>query len=155
MKHPPIEICFDLSRSIDLHKISTKQTGEEAIEGVTSGLISLNETVTWRAKHFGVWQKLITKITEYQRPIFFADEMVKGAFKAFRHEHHFEEIGEETLMIDYFEFQSPFGIVGKLVNRIVLIEYMTNMLEIRNQVIKEAAESDKWKELLNETEIGW
>lgn len=39
----PIERCFDLSRSIDLHKISTAHTKEEAINGVTSGLINLDE----------------------------------------------------------------------------------------------------------------
>ena len=38
-----LEICFDLSRSIDLHKISTAKTNEEAIEGTTSGLINLNK----------------------------------------------------------------------------------------------------------------
>lgn len=52
----PIDRCFDLSRSIDLHKVSTEQTNEEAIDGVTSGLISLDESVTWRAKHFGIDQ---------------------------------------------------------------------------------------------------
>ena len=35
------KIVFDLSRSIDLHKISTQQTNEEAIAGVTSGLIGI------------------------------------------------------------------------------------------------------------------
>jgi len=34
-----IEICFDLSRSIDLHQISTAKTKERAIDGVTRGLI--------------------------------------------------------------------------------------------------------------------
>ncbi|EAR12565.1 hypothetical protein PI23P_08065 [Polaribacter irgensii 23-P] len=33
------EIVFDLSRSIDLHKISTEQTNEQAIAGKISGLI--------------------------------------------------------------------------------------------------------------------
>jgi hypothetical protein len=47
----PIERVFDLSRSINLHKISTAHTNEEAIGGITSGLINKNETVTWRAKH--------------------------------------------------------------------------------------------------------
>ena len=44
---------FDLSRSIDLHQISTKQTQEKVIAGRMSGLIELGESVTWRAKHFG------------------------------------------------------------------------------------------------------
>ena len=42
----PVDVCFDLSRSIDLHTISTKHTGERAVAGVTAGLIELGETVT-------------------------------------------------------------------------------------------------------------
>ncbi len=85
----PIGKVFDLSRSIDLHMRSTAQTGEQAIAGKTAGLMEPGETVTWRAKHFGIWQKLTSKITEFNYPTFFADEMVSGAFKSFRHEHHF------------------------------------------------------------------
>ena len=36
------EIVFDLSRSIDLHKISTEHTKETAIDGKTAGLIGAN-----------------------------------------------------------------------------------------------------------------
>ena len=137
--------CFNLSRSIDLHVISTEHTNEEAVDGVTSGLINLDETVTWRAKHFGIYQNLTTKITEFDSPNFFVDEMVKGAFKGFRHEHHFEAIENGTLMTDIFDYQSPFGILGKLVDFIVLKRYMTKLLERRNDTIKEFAESTKWK----------
>ncbi len=75
-----IVTVFDLARSIDLHKISTEKTNEIAIAGKTSGLIGANESVTWRAKHFGIYQNLTSKITEFDRPNYFADEMVKGAF---------------------------------------------------------------------------
>jgi hypothetical protein len=51
-----IKIIFNLIRSIDLHKISTKKPKKEAISGKTSGLISLGETLTWRAKHLGFTQ---------------------------------------------------------------------------------------------------
>jgi hypothetical protein len=57
----PIEICFDLSRSIDLHQQSTQQTHEKAIAGRTTGLIELNEFVTWQATHFLITQKLTSK----------------------------------------------------------------------------------------------
>jgi putative ubiquitin-RnfH superfamily antitoxin RatB of RatAB toxin-antitoxin module len=72
-----LEICFDLSTSIDLHKLSTAHTNEEAIAGVTSGLIGLNDSVTWRAKHFGIYQTLTTKITAHNRPHYFRDEQTK------------------------------------------------------------------------------
>ena len=141
-------IVFDLSRSIDLHKISTEQTNEEAIAGTTSGLIGLNESVTWRAKHFGIYQKLTSRITEYDRPTYFADEMVKGAFREFKHEHHFAEVNGQTLMTDIFDYKSPFGIMGKVADYLFLKSYMTELLIQRNRIVKEFAESNKWKEIL-------
>ena len=143
------EIVFDLSRSIDLHKISTAHTNEQAIAGKVSGLIELNESVTWRAKHFGVYQNLTSKITEFDKPNYFVDEMQEGAFKEFKHEHHFTELNGETLMIDIFNYKSPFGILGELADRIFLEKYMTELLSKRNQVVKEFAESEKWKTVLN------
>lgn len=142
------EIVFDLSRSIDLHKISTEHTNEKAVDGKTSGLISEGEWVTWRAKHFGVCQNMTSKITEFYRPDFFADEMVKGAFKSFRHEHHFKEFNGGTLMTDYFDYKSPFGFLGNLSDKLFLKKYMKDLLEKRNQTIKEFAESKRWKEVI-------
>jgi len=144
-----IQIVFDLSRSIDLHKISTEHTNEEAIAGKTSGLIELGEQVTWRAKHFGVYQNLTSKITNYKNPIYFTDEMVSGAFNSFKHEHHFEYINDQTIMTDYFEYVSPFGIFGKFVDFLFLKKYMITLLDKSNQTIKEFAESEKWKTVLN------
>src|SRR5258708_33854484 len=100
----PIEKCFDLSRSIDLHIESTKQTGEQAIAGRTSGLIELGETVTWRAKHLGIWQTLTARITVFEYPNHFTDEMVDGAFKSIRHEHLFYAAGDQTELKDIFTF---------------------------------------------------
>lgn len=143
-----IEIVFDLSRSIDLHKISTEQTKEEAIKGKTSGLIGKGEWVTWRAKHFGFYQTLTSKIVEFERPDHFVDEMVKGAFRSFRHQHYFTKSDFGTLMIDYFEYKSPLGFLGNLADRLFLEKYMKKLLEKRNQTIKEFAESDMWKQVL-------
>lgn len=82
----PVQRCFDLSRSIDLHVLSTRKTHEKAVAGVMSGLIGLNEVVTWRARHFGIWQQLTTRITAFNAPVFFEDQMVRGAFKKIRHQ---------------------------------------------------------------------
>ena len=137
----PIEKVFDLARSIDLHMESTKQTGEKAIGGKTSGLIGLGETVTWRAKHFGIRQNMTSKITEFERPDHFVDEMVQGAFKSLWHEHRFTYSDGRTTMKDTFIFESPFGIFGRFFNWLVLTKYMTRLLEERNRVIKETAET--------------
>ena len=67
-----IQTCFDLSRSIDLHLESTAETNEEAIAGKTSGLIGLDETVTWRAQHLGIYWKMTVQITAFEAPHFFS-----------------------------------------------------------------------------------
>ncbi|QNF31619.1 SRPBCC family protein [Adhaeribacter swui] len=137
----PKAVCFDLSRSIDLHVKSTAHTGERAIAGRTSGFIELGETVTWRAKHLGIWQNLTTQITEFKYPDYFVDEMVSGAFQSFRHEHYFKNTATGTTMTDVFTFISPLGWLGELTNALFLTSYMRRLLEKRNQVIKGTAES--------------
>ncbi len=136
-----IHYVFDLARNIDLHQQSTSKTNEKAIAGRTSGLIEENETVTWRAKHLGVYQTLTTKIISMQKPVQFIDVMQKGAFKSMRHRHIFQSVNGKTLMTDIFEFESPLGIVGKLFNAIFLTGYLRNFLIERNEMIKSLAES--------------
>jgi ligand-binding SRPBCC domain-containing protein len=145
----PIEVVFDLSRSIDLHKSSMLHHKEEVVAGVTKGLMNVGETVTWQAKHLFVNRKLKVTITEMTMPTFFADEMLEGDFKKMRHEHFFETVADGTMMIDKFYFESPYGVLGKLVNRIFLKKYMTRLLFERNNEIKRIAENHLWKQYLN------
>ncbi len=147
------KIVFDLSRSIDLHKLSTEKTNEKVIAGRTSGLIEIDESLTWRAKHFGIYQNLTSKITGFEYPIYFCDEMQKGAFKRFKHEHCFSDFKQGTLMKDIFDYTAPLGFLGKIADLIFLRKYMTKFLIERNEMIKKFSESEKWKEILTEHNI--
>ncbi len=145
----PAVVVFDLARSIDLHKLSTAHTHEQAIAGVTSGLIGMGESVTWRAMHFGLWLTLSSKITAFDAPHSFTDEMVAGPFKSFRHEHYFIQHDGFTVMTDAFDYTSPFGIAGKIADKLFVEKYMRQLLITRNQYIKEVAEdADKYKKIL-------
>ena len=135
-----IETCFDLARSIDLHQESMKHTSERAVAGVTNGLIALGESVTWKARHFGLMMKLTSKITEYQYPAMFVDEMFEGPFASMRHLHLFKRHEGQTLMIDEFEYKSPLGILGVVADSIFLKRYMKELLTQRNFVLKKIAE---------------
>jgi ligand-binding SRPBCC domain-containing protein len=145
----PVERCFDLARSIDLHKISLHDTGEEAVAGVTSGLIGKGQQVTWRARHFGISQRLTSRITQFTHPYHFRDEMVDGVFRTITHDHLFQESGGKTIMKDNFYFESPGWILGKLFNKIILTGYLRGLLRKRNALIKQVAESASWKTILN------
>jgi ligand-binding SRPBCC domain-containing protein len=144
----PIERIFDLSRSIDLHQLSTKRTEEKAVAGRTEGLINKGETVTWEATHFGIRQRLTTRIPDMRRPDFFVDQMLEGAFKSIYHEHHFASHDGGTIMTDDFQFEAPYGILGRLFEKIVLKRYLTRFLTERNAIIKKVAESEEWKAIL-------
>lgn len=129
----PKEQLFDLSRSIDAHKESMAHSREKAIAGVTSGVISKGEEVTWLAWHFGLPLRMTTRITAMEAPNRFVDEQVRGPFRSFRHVHEFSQDAGTTTMIDHIEFQAPFGPLGRLVERLFLERYMRNLIETRNR----------------------
>lgn len=136
----PIQSVFDVSRNIDAHQLSTFQSNEKAIAGITSGLINLNETVTWKGKHFGIYLKHKSKITEMEIPNYFVDEMEKGHFKSFRHEHSFVTQNGVTVMIDNLQYETPYGIFGRIFDKFILKNYLTGFLLKRNEILKNLAE---------------
>lgn len=144
----PQERCFYLALSVDLHAVSAQQTQEEIIAGVRNGLLQLHDSVTFRARYFGIWQTLTSKVTALQAPGYFRDEMQQGAFKSMWHAHYFEQDGATTLMRDVFVFASPLGWLGKLVDALVLKRYMRQFLQQRGAVVKQYAESDAWQSVL-------
>jgi ligand-binding SRPBCC domain-containing protein len=144
----PVDVVFDLSRHIGLHKESMSHYKEEAVAGTRFGLIEKEDTVTWRAKHLLKERLMRVKITEMQRPDMFTDEQLEGDFKKMKHVHHFKPCDNGTILIDLFEFESPYGTVGRWFNSLYLTNYMKKLLEQRNKTIKEVAESERWKKLL-------
>jgi ligand-binding SRPBCC domain-containing protein len=141
----PRERCFDLSRSIDLHIRSLDWSGEKAVAGVTSGLIGPGESVTWSGRHLGLQMKHSSRITQYERPTFFRDEMFNGRFGSFCHDHLFEERGDVTLMKDVVQFEAPLGLLGWIAERLVLRSYVEKFLVKRNAHIRSVAEGEGWK----------
>jgi ligand-binding SRPBCC domain-containing protein len=138
----PIDICFDLARSIDLHLRSMKDSDEVAIAGRKTGLIQQGETVTWKARHFGIYLRMTVAIAAMSRPTYFHDFMLKGPFRVMRHDHHFDHANGVTRMEDIFVYDVPFGVLGKMADELFLRKYMTQLLVKRNAVIKQTAENN-------------
>lgn len=148
----PIERCFDLARSVEVHLAGNIHWGEQAVAaaGVTSGLIGLSQRVTWRARHFGVWQKLTSEITAMEPPVYFQDVMVQGAFRSMKHDHFFRLLPSgETEMKDVFCFAAPIPPFGLIAEALVLRRYMRSLLQERNTAIKQIAESPEWRKYLS------
>lgn len=137
----PPQICFDLARSVEAHLRSARETRETVVGGVTSGLLGLHDEVTWRARHLGMWHELTSRITRFEPPRYFRDEMVRGPFKRFEHDHFFDAVAEGTLMRDIVDFEAPWGLVGRLTEKLVLERHLRSFLERRAWELRRAAES--------------
>jgi ligand-binding SRPBCC domain-containing protein len=144
----PRHVCFDLARSVEFHMRSTAQFREVAVGGRTSGLLTLGEEVTRKARHFGVWQTLTSRVAAYDRPVYFRDSMVHGVVAYLDHEHRFAEDGAYTEMRDVFECAAPLGLLGRLAEILVVRAHLLRLLERRNRELKAVAEAGTWRQFV-------
>lgn len=133
------DAAFDLSLNIDAHLGSMAKSGERVVAGVAKGVIARGEFVTWQARHFGVTWTMTSEITEWDRPHRFVDEQVHGPFKSFWHEHVFTPLDDGTQLRDRVRFEAPFGVLGKLAERVMLGRYMPHLIDVRNEYLVAAA----------------
>lgn len=135
----PIERCFDLARDMETHAQSMAYTGERIVSGPT-GRLELGDEVTFEASHFGIKQRLTSKVIQMERPVQFTDEMVRGAFRSLRHIHAFKPVEGGTIMTDTLEFSAPLGPLGWLAERLILKRYMERLIRRRAETLKQIAE---------------
>ncbi|MFS0765634.1 SRPBCC family protein [Peribacillus phoenicis] len=126
---------------MDIHTKTTAKTKEIAADGVTEGLLEEGDTVTWKAIHFGIIQRLKAKVKLMEKPNKFVDIMVKGAFHSFVHTHQFIEEQGGTIIIDKFQNKSPFGPIGVLADKVFLEKYMREFIVSRAKALKKIAEN--------------
>ncbi len=142
----PIETVFNAERNISLHSSTQQHRSEKAIGGVTEGLIENGQEVEWEANHFGIKQRLRVRITHMKKPRYFRDEMIKGIFKSFVHEHIFTEVSSgKTEKKDVILLEAPFGLFGKIAERLFLQNYMRTFIRKKNKDLKQIIEtSNVW-----------
>jgi len=138
--HSSTDICFDLACDLDLHSKTVWKWTNETVLGI-GGKINKGDTVTFRATHFFIRQDFTSKIIEYKRPTRLVDQMTKGAFKSFTHIHEFTEAERGIIMTDTLYLEAPFGIIGKIVERVILKYYMKKFILYRSRQIRKIAEA--------------
>lgn len=129
------EQVFAASLDPALHVESMERYGETMVAGPEGGAFTEGSTVTWRARHFGIQFRLSTIVFDIDPPHRFCDRQTRGPFGAFHHEHVFTEHPDGTLMRDTVTFRSPFGPIGRIVDRLFMREYMRRLIDERNDMI--------------------
>jgi ligand-binding SRPBCC domain-containing protein len=136
----PIEMCFDLARDVDAHIKTSSTTGERAVSGKTTGLLELGDVVTFEGVHFGIRQRLTSRIVEFDRPRRFVDEMVDGSFASLRHVHEFIVDGDCILMRDTLTWRSPLGPLGVIADKLFVAAHMRSFVTKKQSELKAYAE---------------
>jgi ligand-binding SRPBCC domain-containing protein len=134
---PPAR-AFDASLDLDLEVRAGAPYGTRIARRSerSGGIIAHGQAVTWQARHFGFTWTHTSRITEHVRPQRFVDEMARGVFAEFRHEHTFEALpGERTRMIDDVYYRSPLGAAGRLADRLFVERRLRRLLAERNTEI--------------------
>lgn len=139
--HAPIGRCFDLCRDLETHTRTVAHTQERLVGDKKTGLAELDDVLVFEAVHFGVRQRLTSKITEVVQPTLFADVALSGAFQSLYHRHEFTAVPGGTLMRDRLEWTSPLGVLGRIADVLFLKRYMLRFLVTRNKNLKMIVEA--------------
>ena len=82
---------------------------------------------------FGVPVKWVTRIAVFDPPHRFVDIQEQGPYRLWRHEHTFESLNGHTLMRDRVEYEMPFGLIGDVVQRLVVASQLQKIFEYRTR----------------------
>lgn len=132
--------CFDLALDVNQHTASMAGSQESVVGGVSLSSLTLGDQVTWRARHLGRWWTMRVEIVVHDRPARFVDEMVEGPFASFRHEHRFVPLAAgHTEMVDVVQYEPPLGGLGRLVDALIIHQYLYGLLQQRNTHLQRSA----------------
>jgi ligand-binding SRPBCC domain-containing protein len=118
-----------------------RTTRERVVTSIASDLLGPGAVVTWEAMHFRARIRLMSKITQFDAPRSFEDEQIAGPFQSFWHRHEFNTRNDVTVMTDLVRYRSPFGLIGRLAERVFLDRYLRALLERRAAHLRALAEA--------------
>lgn len=79
----------------------------------------------------------LTEITQVNKYNFFIDEQRMGPYRLWHHEHHFREVDGGVEMRDILYYSVPFGIFGRLADRVFVNNKVKQIFSFRKEKILE------------------
>ena len=78
--------------------------------------------IDYRLRLFGVRLRWQARITDWEPPVGFVDEQVRGPYRLWRHAHRFYEDGEGTIIEDTVHYRLPFTPIGDFFHPLVRLQ---------------------------------
>lgn len=81
---------------------------------------------------FGVPMTWVTEITHVRSPDYFVDEQRVGPYRMWHHEHTFRAVdAEHTEVIDLVHYVPPLGLIGAILNRLIIRPQLERIFDFR------------------------
>lgn len=81
-------------------------------------------------------QTWVTEITHVKEPNYFVDEQRFGPYKMWHHQHIFTKSDDgNVVMEDIVSYVVPFGIIGRIVNSIIISKKINEIFNYRKEVL--------------------
>lgn len=144
----PVDRVFDLCRNTTIYRKALHGGNETLSASASDVLVKEGDTVTLSAKHLGKVRALTARVIELSKHEKFVEEQVKGDLKSFRHEHYFKPVENGTIVIDMVKMEEPRDAVGGFLGKWFMKKYFEKILHKRNELVKQYAESDKWRTIM-------
>tara|TARA_B100002052_G_C15703639_1_gene516270 strand:+ start:95 stop:559 length:465 start_codon:yes stop_codon:yes gene_type:complete len=85
----------------------------------------------------GIKIKWVTEITQVIRNNYFIDEQRFGPYSFWHHKHFIKEIDNGILMDDVIHYKIPFGLIGKIFNKIYVQNKLDKIFKYRENKLNE------------------
>jgi ligand-binding SRPBCC domain-containing protein len=141
----PRERVYDLTRNMSVYKKLFDKRKEEFKYSSTSRLLENGESIVIVAKHLWKRRAISLQLGEADKSNSFRLTMSKGDLTSYSHLHHFKSADNGTFLIDMVEFGWPVDFTGRLLGKLYFRKYLEALLQQRNAIIKDFAETEKWK----------
>jgi len=106
------------------------------IQSVDSQPVREGTMIRYRLKLHGLPVYWRTEIRQWQAPNRFVDVQRSGPYRLWHHTHVFEAHGDRTKMIDVVRYRLPFGMLGRLVNKLMVRRDVEKIFDYRRQTIE-------------------
>ncbi len=79
----------------------------------------------------------VTEITHVDEPNYFVDEQRLGPYSFWHHKHYFKEVAEGVEVADVVDYALPLGLLGDLLNHLVVKQKLEHIFNYRSKVLKD------------------
>jgi len=128
----PIEKAFSFfEKPEDLFEITPDWLDFKLVNAAVKGATYEGAEFDYIIKWLAIPIKWHAKIVEYLPPEQFTDVQVRGPYALWKHLHTFEAVPNGTLMQDSITYRIPFGPVGKIFHKFIIMKQLRDIFTYR------------------------